>query len=112
MANRDSIYQALVSLLLVIQGKHIDQIDRQAKTLIQELDRLVHPSSNATTTDQKTLLLCESIGLSALTVRFVRSLVGEATVLATTEEWRAAENAMQRAIDRWNEEQPSSGRRS
>jgi hypothetical protein len=107
MVNRDAISQALSQLLLKIQGHDIDQVQVQSLLLIDELERLIRPISDPTKTARglaPVVVPAEQLGLSSANVRYVRSLIDEAVSHSNSGNWHAAENAVQRAVDRWNEE--------
>lgn len=109
MVNREPISQALSQLLLKIQGHDGDQVQVQSLLLINELERLIRPISDPTKTVRglaPVIVPAEQLGLSSANVRYVRSLVSEAVALSNSGNWHAAENAIQRAVDRWNEEEP------
>jgi hypothetical protein len=92
MVTRSKISDAILNLLRDVQGHHIDQVQLHSARLIEDLESLSLP------------VTAEQQGLSSVNIHFVRTLVSEALALANSAEWHAAENAVQRAIQRWNEE--------
>jgi hypothetical protein len=108
MINRDAISQALAQLLLKVQGHDSDQVQVQSLLLIDELERLIRPIPDPTKTVHGLVPIvvpAEQLGLSSANVRYVRSLISEAVALSNSTNWHAAENAVQHAVDRWNEEE-------
>lgn len=108
MVNRDSISQAIAELREHVRARNTSQARAHASLLMDELDRLTRPVHGATTTDARSaeppVIPAVGLGLSVANIRFVRSLISEALVLSGSGQWEAAKNAMQRAVDRWNEE--------
>lgn len=92
MVTRAKITDAILNLLLAVQGHHIDRVKLHSTQLIEDLEVLSWP---ANATEQ---------GLSSVNVHYVRSRFSEALTLSNSNQWQAAETAMQRAIQRWNEE--------
>ena len=92
MVTRAKISDAILQLLLEVQGHHLDQVQVQSLRLIEDLELLSVPAA------------AEQQGLSSVNVHYLRSLISEALALSNSGDWQAAENAVQRAIERWNEE--------
>jgi hypothetical protein len=107
MVNRDAISQTLSQLLLKIQGHDSGQVQVQSLLLIEDLELLTRPISDPAKTDrgqQLPIVPAEQLGRSSANVRYVRSLISEAVALSNSSQWHAAENAVQRAVELWNEE--------
>ena len=92
MVTRAKISDAVLNLLLAVQGHHLDRVQLHSTQLIKDLELLSSPAN------------AEPQGLSSVNVHYVRTLISEALELSNSHEWRATENAVQQAIQRWNEE--------
>jgi hypothetical protein len=96
MVTRSKILDAILQLLMEVNSAraaerhHRDQVQVQSLRLIEDLELLSLPAT------------AEQQGLSSANVQHVRTLISEAVAFSNSREWQAAENAVQRAIQRWN----------
>lgn len=108
MLNREAISQALSELREHVRSRNAGQVRSHAALLMEQLDLLTRPIRDRTKTETRSIrppvIAAERQGLSVANIRYVRSLVSEALVLSGSDQWEAAKNAAQRALDRWNEE--------